>query len=236
MSANFIRASQAPASAAQRHAALCKYYANMSHVAALCTFLGFKPSSDMPAECQELARYVILVCFDLEHSSDNTDNTTEFGIANLSQNAVRVLVASGNVGDHGQKLLQMGWYYFYRIQENSHMVSNTPWKNPMTGGTAFGLERYANVKELQAILKATFKVPITNSSALQGCYRPIIVLGHAVGHDIQNIRDKTIAFNIDAQGTVVKTIDTQQLVRDVGTWDHPNNNIGLKPLVESLGF
>jgi hypothetical protein len=228
----FIRATQAPATPQQRQAALSNHLANRSHLDTFAFVMGLKNLPNLPPICQELARWTIMVCLDLEHWTDNTDHTTEVGMVLTSSSKSQAIIASGHLGDHGQNMLQESRYYFYRLEENSHMVSNISRK----GGSSFGQERYVAIQDMQTILRGVFNQRITGVAGLENCNRPIILLGHAVSHDVKNLREKTVAFDIDAQGTVVKTIDTQQMARDAAIWTHPTNNIGLRKLIKDLDF
>jgi hypothetical protein len=89
---------------------------------------------------------------------------------------------------------------------------------------------------MQNVLGGSLRQPITGVAGLEDCFYPVILLGHALNHDLTNLRDKTVSFEFAAQNMVAKYIDTQQLVRDAGTWTQVNNSIGLKKLVEELGF
>ncbi|KAF1912143.1 hypothetical protein BDU57DRAFT_523534 [Ampelomyces quisqualis] len=78
--------------------------------------------------------------------------------------------------------------------------------------------------------------PITNVKGLQGHNRPIIVLGHSILHDKISLNGKDLDFDIEALNTVVREIDTQQIARDAGHWVNSKGPIGLKTLVQKLGF
>jgi hypothetical protein len=231
MSTTYIRATQARATPAQRHAALDNALVNHSQLNILSHAFGLENLANLPPICQELARHMIVIAIDLEHWSENTDHTTEVGMCQLLSTAVRPITASGTLGDHGQKILETGRYYLYRLQENVHLPNSNFWAR-----NVFGQERLVSAQEMQNILGRSLRQPITGVAGLEGCFCPVILLGHALNHDLTNLRDKTVSFDFAAQKMVAKYIDTQQLVRDAGTWTQVNNNIGLKKLVEELGF
>lgn len=179
----------------------------------------------------------VLVSLDLEHWSRNTTNTTEVGLSIFNSRDLRRVVASLALGPHGEHLLQTGRFYHFRISQNTHMIKDARTPGAKVGGV-FGQTRFASQGKMNAILDRLFHQPIQGVPELQGCYRPIVVLGHDISHDLKNLRENSIRFDLNAADHVVKFIDTQRLVRDTGEWMPPvrSNNIGLRKLIESYNF
>jgi len=64
----------------------------------------------------------------------------------------------------------------------------------------------------------------------------VILLGHALRGGLENIENgKDIAFNIDSLGTIVKTLNTQEISRDMYMW-HSSDGPRLEHLVAKLNF
>jgi hypothetical protein len=197
--------------------------------------IGGRRVVNIPAIANDLANHTIVVCLDCEHWSNNTDETTEVGIATFGRQNVLPVVANGDFGDHGEHLMQQVKFYLLRTIETSHLPNQNP-ESRGVDGNRFGQGRFVMFAEARQILTDLFVQPIDRVPGLTGNY-PIVVLGHDVGHDKNNLKSKAIAFDMDPIGTVVRYIDTQMLARDKGYWMMPRNEqIGLKRLVEELGF
>jgi hypothetical protein len=83
------------------------------------------------------------------------------------------------------------------------------------------------------MIHSMFQWPIDPSNpALGNC--PVVVLGHALSNDFRML-SQTIGVNAAVFDAVVKTIDTQQLCRETGSW-HSGNQAGLETLVAQSGF
>jgi hypothetical protein len=70
--------------------------------------------------------------------------------------------------------------------------------------------------------------------------RPVVLVGHALRHDKDNLKKQALANDYKQHGNVVAEIDTQQLVKQEKAWVHlicSNNEIGLDTLCrEVFGF
>lgn len=93
--------------------------------------------------------------------------------------------------------------------------------------------RFLDDREIIDCLKDTFEWPLGNVD--DGVVRPVVLLGHALDNDVEKI-EKYLGFDLMAKGNLVKQIDTQVIARNVGHWNHPNNQIGLTRLVNNLDF
>ncbi|KAI4941355.1 hypothetical protein J4E91_010800 [Alternaria rosae] len=197
--------------------------------------VGGRRVKKIPAIADDLANHIIVVCLDCEHWSNNTDETTEVGVATFSRQDVLPIAATGEFGDHGEYLMQKVRFYLLRTIETSHLPNQNP-ESRGVEGNRFGQGRFVTFAEARQILTNLFVQPINRIPGLSGNY-PIVVLGHDVGHDLNNLKSKAIAFDMEPIGTVVRYIDTQLLVRDKGYWMMPRNEqVGLRRMVEELSF
>jgi hypothetical protein len=207
-----------------------------SDIEVLRHMMGVERIPNIPPIADGLANHAKLVCLDCEHWSNNTDETTEVGFANAKRTDLLRVVAKGDLGDHGQHLLEQVSFALLRIAENSHL----PCQNPVSqgvNGNRFGRGRFVSFAEARDVMTSVFKQPLNNIDGLGYVNHPIVVLGQDIGHDKNNLANKSVRFDIDSMGTVVRWIDTQILARDVGYWLKPKNEqIGLARLVESLWF
>jgi hypothetical protein len=196
--------------------------------------MGFERVPNIPAIADGIANHVILVTLDCEHWSNNTDKTTEVGINQAKRTDLVRVVASGDLGDHGEHLLQQLKFNLLRISENSHLPCQNP-DSRGVNGNRFGEGRFVNFEEAREVMKGVFVQPLNNIADLGDGNYPIVVLGQDVGHDKNNLAKKELAVHIEGFGTVVRWIDTQVLARDVGYWLKPKNEqIGLERLVYNL--
>ncbi|KAI0571537.1 hypothetical protein Alg215_10342 [Pyrenophora tritici-repentis] len=191
--------------------------------------------SNIPDIAKELSEHIIVICLDCEHWSDNTDEQTEIGIATFSRKDLSPFVARGEFGDHGEDLLQRVKFYLLRLIESAHL----PCMNQASrgvNGNRFGEGRFVTNIQAHKIMEDLFVQPIKGVPSVQENH-PIIVLGHDVRHDKENLKEKSTSFDIESCGTVVRTIDTQVIVRERGYWMAPHNEqIGLTNLVKELWF
>jgi hypothetical protein len=98
----------------------------------------------------------------------------------------------------------------------------------------FGIQRFLNDQEVKACLADSFEWPM-DPNIPDGCVRPVVLLGHALGNDVDKVT-KLLQWSPRAKGNLVKEIDTQVIARDVGHWSHKVNEIGLQRLVGNMGF
>jgi hypothetical protein len=64
---------------------------------------------------------------------------------------------------------------------------------------------------------------------------PVVIMGHALHGDITMLR-RTLGFDSESLGTIVKVIDTQRLSKECGVVPRGGNMIGLSNLVRQVGF
>ncbi|KAF1850072.1 uncharacterized protein K460DRAFT_422461 [Cucurbitaria berberidis CBS 394.84] len=215
--------------------ALKDAFAEVNDLTAWRHCLGVERLNGIPAIANELANHTIVVCLDCEHWSTNSDETTEIGIGTFSTQSMFPLVQGDNLGDHGENLMKRIKFYLLRTIETSHLPKTNP-NSRGVEGNRFGQGRFVTFSEARNILHNVFAQPITDVNSLKGYNHPIVVLGHDISHDKDNLKEKDVAFDIDALGTVVRYIDTQVLARDVKFWLKPKEKIGLANLVKSLWF
>jgi hypothetical protein len=196
--------------------------------------MGMNCISNIPAFAREAANHIVVVCLDCEHWSNNTDEMTEVGIVTFSRRDVASLVAQGDFGDHGEHLMQQVQFNLLRLIENTHLPNLNPDSRGVLGNR-FGKWRFVTFAQARQILHDVFVQPIKNVPGLRGNH-PIVVLGHDVGHDRSNLKQKAIEFDIEPLGTVVRYVDTQVLVRDKRYWELQKEQIGLVNLVANLWF
>lgn len=197
--------------------------------------IGMSHISDIPDFAREAADHIIVVCLDCEHWSNNTEETTEVGIATFSRQDVVSLVNEGDFGDFGEHLMQQVQFYLLRLIETSHLPNQNPQSRGVLGNR-FGKGRFVTFAQARQIMHDLFVQPIKGVPGLEGNH-PIVVLGHDVSHDKKNLKHKAIDFDMDPLGTVVRYIDTQVLARQMHSWNMPRKEqIGLKRLVENLSF
>jgi hypothetical protein len=198
--------------------------------------MGFERLPDIPVIADGIANHIIMVGLDCEHWSNNTDKTTEVGLNQAKRTELVRVVAKGDLGDHGEHLLQQVKFYLLRISENSHLPCQNS-DSRGVNGNRFGEGRFVNFEEAREVMKCIFVQPLNNIDDLGKGNHPIVVLGQDVGHDKNNLAEKELAVHIERFGTVVRWIDTQVLARDVGYWLKPKNEqIGLERLVYNLMF
>lgn len=197
--------------------------------------MGMRRIPSIPDFAEEAANHIIVVCLDCEHWSNNTDETTEVGIATFCRQDIVSVMNTGDIGAYGEKLMQKVQFYLLRLIETSHLPNQNP-KSRGVLGNRFGQGRFVTFSEARQIMHDLFLQPIYNVPGLKGNH-PIVVLGHDVGHDRNNLKKKAIEFDMDPLGTVVRYVDTQVLARDRNEWYMPGKHqIGLCNLVENLFF
>lgn len=194
----------------------------------------------IPAIAQPLIQHIIVICVDTESHTLNTDQMTELGLVHISRKTARAAAADG-VGMHGQKLQEALRFLHFRIAEHAHLLSNREdSRGPL--GNRFGHTRFTTFLELRTILQHLFNQPVDASDDpdLRGCRCPVVLVGHALQHDVDNAMKPGLDYDISSSATVVARVDTQALAREVEVWVPPpemwTNEIGLRVLVERLGF
>ncbi|KAH7066501.1 hypothetical protein FB567DRAFT_409352, partial [Paraphoma chrysanthemicola] len=196
------------------------------------------PNPDVDAArnvANQLAAHTILICIDTEHWTLNSDEMTELGIAVVKTDDVAPISQAREFGDHGENLMKQSKFYFYRFREKAHLpTTNAASRGPE--GNRFGEARFVTFAQGRACLNRLFMQRITKVPALRNFNHPIVVMGHAIGHDKDHLNGKDLGFNTDATGTVIRYIDTQIVTQEKGYWLDDQNKIGLDKLVAALGF
>lgn len=202
--------------------------------------LPFEPSNDQNVTnariiANQLAAHTIIICLDTEHYTLNSDEMTEIGVAVLHTQDLLQISQAENFGDHGENVLKQAKFHFFRIREKTHLPT-TNVHSRGAEGNRFGYERFVTFQQARDFLRRLLVHTITNVNDLQGYNCPVVVLGHSVTHDRDHLNGKDLAFDIDALGTVIRYIDTQEIVRNTGNWWNDVGEIGLTSLVTKLGF
>jgi hypothetical protein len=76
--------------------------------------------------------------------------------------------------------------------------------------------------------------PIREFEDLQNYHHPIVVLGHALGHDTDHLNGKDLGFDVSTIPTIVAHIDTQEIAKQCKVWENTPNYIGLGTLIEKM--
>ncbi|RMZ68821.1 qde-2-interacting [Pyrenophora seminiperda CCB06] len=213
--------------------ALSKCFEKSSDLDVLLHCIGGPRVPGIPRIADNIADHIIVICIDCEHWSENTDKTTEVGIATFARQDVLPLVARNEFGDHGENLIKQVKFYLFRTIENVHLPCRNS-RSRGVDGNRFGRARFATFEQCRQILHSLFFQSMRGLAGSQG-YHPVVVLGQDVSHDRQNLKEKEIDFDIGPN--VVRIIDTQVLVRDRQYWVADNSmQIGLSLLVRELWF
>ena len=226
-----------PPTPKQRWNALTTTYAAKPLRLVLLEVLGLlaDPLSDVAAP---LVKHSVVVVVDTEAWTANTDEMTEIGLVVAEYNHGKEL--NGDLGDYGENVLKKMRYYHLRICENAHLKRNVEWMRGAEGNR-FGASRFVTFAEARSILNFILNQPIISGDPdLAGLKRPVILMGHAVAHDQDNMAKSGLQYNFKKHGTVVAEIDTQAMVKEAGCWidkKSPGNDIGLDKLCEQVfGF
>lgn len=145
-------------------------------------------------------------------------------------------VSQDNIGDHGKFLMQCIKFDLLRIKENAHLTSSFK-RSGASGANRFGITYFVDFNQLRGTFNGLFRqliMPTDGKEEAVNQLRPIVVLGHAVYHDIKNLKEKEAKINLHDYHTVVAIIDTQRLAFEAGLTRA--KQIGLKSLVAQLGF
>ncbi|KAF2623542.1 hypothetical protein BU25DRAFT_400594, partial [Macroventuria anomochaeta] len=223
----------------ERLRALANAYKKYSPRTILREALGYYDNilPEVPDIARPLVDHIIVICVDTESHTLNTDQMTELGLVHISRKTAQGV---GPPGPHGWKLQEALQFLHFRIAEHAHLHSN---REDSAGplGNRFGSTRFTTFQELRVILEYLFNQEIeTNEPELKGCKCPIVLIGHALKHDVENTTKPGLDYDITDNLTLVAKVDTQSLAREVKVWIPPSdmstNEIGLRVLIEKLGF
>lgn len=201
-----------------------------------------------------LIDHTVVIGIDTEAWTRNTNEMTEIGLAVYErkdmvevQDAMKqwenrynmYASAIDHLGPFGEKLLRKISFYHLRIVENAHLKTDAKWMKGAEGNR-FGHSRFVTFAEARTILDALFNQPIVSDDPqLEGCKKPVILVGHAISHDRTNCKNNGLDYDWFKHGTIVKEIDTQPLAKATRTWfdaSAPNNEVGLEKLTRTLGY
>lgn len=232
-----------PPTPEKRLKVLADFYSNKTEKAILLEALGAKrdPMDGMPAIAIPLVEHMITICIDTESWTNNTDIMTELGMDTFSRRKGREINTTTGPGPHGVNIMKALDFHHFRIAENAHLLSNRQGSyGPL--GNRFGKTRFVTFKELRVVLDHFFNQDIVSDDPeLQGCKRPVILVGHALRHDLENVNKEGLEYNFTKYPTIVAKVDTQPLARQTKVWipqdDMKTNEIGLRVLIEEkIGF
>jgi DNA polymerase III epsilon subunit-like protein len=221
----------------ERHDALMATYATQPLRLVLLEVLGLlqNPLCGDSSPALPLIEHCVVVAIDTEAWSQNTDEMTEIGIVIAECKDGKDL--DGDIGDYAENVLKKMNYHFLRIVENAHLTRNAPWMRG-ADGNRFGQPRFVAFAEARTVLDEILNQPIVSDDpTLAGAKRPIVLMGHDLRHDTENVEKSGLAYNFYQHKTVVKEIDTQKLCTEVGVRNkstYIGNKIGLDTLCEEV--
>ncbi|KAH9876623.1 hypothetical protein J1614_003755 [Plenodomus biglobosus] len=230
------------------------FYALQPLRSILQSTLGLDYVSGTTGRNAALIEHAVVIGIDTEAWTRNTNEMTEIGLAvyerkdmmevqdrNKLWEIEHGLFVDGydHLGPFGEELLKKISFYHLRILENAHLKTDAHWMKGAEGNR-FGHSRFVSFAEARGILDSLFNQPIVSDEPeLQGCKKPVILIGHAISHDRLNCKNHRLDYDWFKHGTIVGEIDTQPLAKATGTWFDfaaPNNEVGLEKLTRTLGF
>ncbi|KAH7381162.1 hypothetical protein DE146DRAFT_728783 [Phaeosphaeria sp. MPI-PUGE-AT-0046c] len=152
-------------------------------------------------DAEEILRRPVIVGIDAEWFEYDKSRITELGLSVLHTDTVWHL-------DSPWDIVRKMLHFHVRIMENAHLV-NSELCPGHPEKFQFGQTTFAKQSEVKALLEYAF-----SQTDKRGQRLPVIFVGHAVDNDIQVIKEH-FGFDIDAQGVLVATIDTQEMAREV---------------------
>lgn len=168
--------------------------------------LGIEKMPNAPA----IADKMIVICLDTE-SWVHDHRLTEIGLTALDATEAHPITTPG---PHGENYLKLIYFYHYRLKPTAHLVNR---KNAHSGDpekNRFGVTKFVTFQEASNLLRNAFNWEVDPGNPHKG-YCPIVFVGHAVRNDIDTLT-QALGMSPTDFNTVVKTIDTQQLAREVG--------------------
>jgi hypothetical protein len=204
----------------EKMAELQRYLLPKTQLSVLRFCLGLETFEDAPP----LAKEIVVICFDTEGWTADSNKICEVGMNTFAVSAMQEIE---DIGPHGENLMRRLFFYHIRVRENAHLINigNCP-GNPEAN--RYGQTRFCDLKDMRDVLDAFFGQETDMTNPGLG-YRPLIILGHALGSDLIKLRT-TMGWDPYVFGNIVKEVDTQQLARDCGLWCTKNDQIGLHKL------
>ncbi|CBX96348.1 hypothetical protein LEMA_P112670.1 [Plenodomus lingam JN3] len=238
----------------QRMQELREFYDSQPLCAIVQETLGLRAIPGTTGGNAGLIEHAVVIGIDTEAWTRNTNEMTEIGLAVYERKEMMEVQREKNLweiengwfvdghdhlGPFGEQLLMKMRFYHLRIVENAHLKTNAKWMKGAEGNR-FGHSRFVTFAEARDILDSLFDQPIVSDDPkLQGCKKPIILVGHAISHDRLNCKNHGLDYDWFKHGTIVREVDTQPLAKATGTWFDfaaPNNEVGLAKLTKTLGF
>ncbi|KAJ4349502.1 uncharacterized protein N0V89_008118 [Didymosphaeria variabile] len=184
-----------------------------SHVQAAAHLLKMKQAPYIIPEIDFQLKDALLVGVDMEWHESNPHIVTELGISVLR-------LPQTMLGKPIHALNDMEVHHL-RLKENAHWVNGEKCEGHPED-FQFGTTCFVDGTQAKQALSDTFKRYDT-----RGNLRPIILFGHAVGNDIDTLREQ-FDFDLAALGVIVLTLDTQVMAREVGL---SSGNMSLKNIL-----
>jgi hypothetical protein len=194
-----------------------------------------KAYDTIPDVAKPLIPHLSIISLDTESYTNNSDLLTELGIVIINHKQAEEV---DNPGEHGNQFLGRLKFLHLRILEHAHLLSDPP----NVPDNLYGKSRFVTLLEARTILHGLLNAPINvnRDSELYGCKAPIVLMGHALHHDISTALKPGFDYDIVSNNTIVATVDTQPLAREVGVYVRSgrdnNSEIGLLALTKELGF
>ncbi|KAJ4349525.1 uncharacterized protein N0V89_008141 [Didymosphaeria variabile] len=202
------------------------FFSALTHAESLQFCLGIEDTTDARfSKIPALAYLTTVICFDTEGWNADSSKLTEVGFNRFSAQSAR----SVKPGPWGENILHNASFYHARIAENSHLESRTGTQGDPTSNR-FGRTRFLSIQEARIALEEFFAVRTADGQGI--C--PVVILGHALGGDTVKLW-KLLGLDPNRLGNVVKEVDTQQIVRDLGYW-RSRDQVGLQRIIHELGF
>jgi len=214
----------APSPATPELDELAKYLEKKTNADTLRYCLGLRNFEDAPP----LAERIVIICFDTEGWTADSAKITEVGFNTFDTRDTRRV----KPGPHGENFMKQIFFYHIRVQPNAHLLNIKYCPGDPTANR-FGQTRFLTKSETQGCLNDAFGWPLEPGKPELGLC-PVIMLGHALGGDLDKLQN-TLGWNPHSLGNIVKVLDTQQIIRDVGWWDK-RDQIGLPAIVARCSF
>lgn len=174
-----------------------------------------------------LAEAIVVNCIDTEHFERDHSKLTEIGLSVFASGDLRR--HSDNLDANAENVLKEIYFYHFRMLPNAHCI-NEKWCPGNPEANRFGNTRFTTYAEGKTMLTECFNWDVNKDRPQDGkC--PTILIGHALHNDTCGL-EETIRFDPYGSGTVVATLDTQQMAREMGIYNPSGarHEIGLRDL------
>lgn len=180
----------------------------------------------------KLVGSIIVNSIDTEHYERNQSILMEIGINAFDAKSLRQ--HANSPGANGENLLKEIYYYHFRIKQHAQYI-NKKFCPGDPDSNRFGNTRFTTLEEAKDMLTSSFVWDVDTKDP-QGDKCPVILLGHDIRMDTNFLANST-GFDLFSTGTVVATIDTQQMAREMGISNpsgNPKDKIALRDLVKQF--